>query len=64
MRHKLKDTTDTVMSVSYLDLHLVINSVGWLRSKFYEKKYDFDFPIVKYVATFQQHLHMEYISLS
>ena len=38
--------------------------------KLYDKRDDFNFPIVNfpftfvYVATFQQHLHMEYISLS
>jgi hypothetical protein len=37
------------------------------RTKLYDKSYDLNFPIVNfhlYVATFQQHLHMEYISLS
>ena len=34
---------------------------GRLRTKLYDKRDDFNFVIV---ATFQQHLHMEYISLS
>ena len=49
---EIKDTTDTDRSASYLDLHLEINSEGWLRT------------FHSYVATSQQHLHMEYISLS
>ena len=65
---EIKDTTYTDRSASYLDLHLEIDSEGRLRTKLYDKRDDFNFPIVnfpfKYVATFQQHLHMEYISLS
>jgi hypothetical protein len=63
---EIKDTTDTDRSASYLDLHLTIDSEGQLRTKFNDKRDDFNFPIVNfhsYVATFQQHLHMEYISL-
>jgi hypothetical protein len=36
------------------------------RTKLYDKRDDFNIPIVIFpfnVATFQQHLHMEYISL-
>jgi hypothetical protein len=65
---EIKDTTDTDRSASYLDLHIEIVSEGRLRTKFYDKRDDFNFPIVtfqfKCVATFHQHLHMEYISLS
>ena len=63
---EIKDTTDTYMSASHLDLHLEIDSEGQLRTKLYDKRDDFNFPIVNfhlYVATFQQHLYMEYISL-
>ena len=63
---EIKDTTDTNRSASYLDLHLEIDSEGWFRTKLYNKKDDFNFLIVNlhsYVATFQQHLHMKYISL-
>ena len=65
---EIKDTTDTDRSASYLDLHLVINSEGRLRTKLYDKRDDFNFPIVNFpfictVATLQQHLHTEYISL-
>jgi len=50
-------------SASYLDLHLEIDSEGRLRTKPYHKRDDFNLPIVNftYVASFQQHLHMEYI---
>ena len=40
-----KDTTDTVRSASYLDLHLEIDSVGRLKMKLYDKRDDFNFPI-------------------
>jgi len=36
----------TARSSSYLDLHLVINSEGRLRTKPYDKRDDFNFPIV------------------
>ena len=45
---KIKDTTDTDMSASYLDLHLGIDSEGRLRTKFYDKIYTFNFPIVNF----------------
>jgi hypothetical protein len=43
---EIKDTTDTDRSASYLDLHLEIDSEGWLRTKHYNKRYDFNFPTV------------------
>ena len=56
------------MSDSHLDLHLEFGSEGRLRMKLYDKRDDLNFPNVnfpfKYVATFQQHLHMEYIYIS
>ena len=36
------------MSASYLDLHLEIDSEGRLRSKLYDKRDDFNFPIVNF----------------
>jgi hypothetical protein len=36
------------MSASYLDLHLEIDSEGWLRTKHYDKRDDFNFPIVNF----------------
>ena len=62
---EIKDTTDTDRSASYLDLHLEIEGEGWLGTKLYDKRDDFNFPswtFHAYVAAFQQHLHMEYIS--
>ena len=64
---EIKDTTDIDRSASYLDLHLEIEGDGRLRTKLYDKRYDFNFPswtFYAYVAAFQQHLHMEYIYLS
>ena len=45
---EIKVTTDTDMSASYLDLHLEIDSEGWLRTKLYDKRVDFNFPIVNF----------------
>jgi hypothetical protein len=45
---EIKDTTDTDTSASYLDLHLEIGSEGWLRTKLYDKRDDFNFPIVNF----------------
>jgi hypothetical protein len=43
-----KDTTDTDRSASYLDLHLEIDSEGRIRTKLYDKRDDFNFPIVNF----------------
>jgi hypothetical protein len=45
---EIKDTTDTDRSISYLDLHLEIDSEGRLRIKFYDKRDDFYIPIVNF----------------
>ena len=45
---KIKDTTDTDRSASYLDLHLEIDSEGRIRTKLYDKRDDFNFPIVNF----------------
>ena len=45
---EIKDTTDTDTSASYLDLHLEIDSEGRLRTKLYDKRCDFNFPIVNF----------------
>jgi hypothetical protein len=45
---EIKDTTDTARSASYLDLHLEIGSEDRLRTKFYDKRDDFNFPIVNF----------------
>ncbi len=46
MELEIQDTTDTDRSDSYLDLQLEIDSEGRLRMKLYDKRYDFNFPIV------------------
>jgi hypothetical protein len=45
IEHEIKDTTDTDRSASYLDLHLEIDSEGRLRTKLYDKRDDFNFPL-------------------
>jgi hypothetical protein len=40
--------TYTDRSASYLDIHLEIDSEGWLRTKHYDKRDDFNFPIVNF----------------
>jgi len=45
---EINDTTDTNMSASYLDLHLEIDSEGRLRTKLYDKRNGFNFPIVNF----------------
>jgi hypothetical protein len=60
-------TTDTDRSASYLDLYLGFDREGRLRTKLYNKRDHFNFQLRTVdldVATFQQHLNMEYISLS
>jgi hypothetical protein len=44
----ITDTTNTDKSASYLDLHLEIDSEGQLRTKLYNKRDDFNFPIVNF----------------
>ena len=36
------------MSASYIDLHLEINSKGRIRTKLYDKRDDFNFPIMNF----------------
>ena len=45
---EIKDTTDTDRSASYLDLHLEIDSEVRLRTKLYDKKDYFNFPIMNF----------------
>jgi hypothetical protein len=62
-----RDTTYTIRSALYVDIHLKIDSEDRLRTKPYDKTDDFNLPIINfplYVATFQQYLHMEYIPFS
>ena len=45
---ELKDTTDTVNCVSYLDLHLEIDNQGRMNTILYDKRDDFSFLIVNF----------------
>ena len=45
---EIKDTTDTYRSASYLDLHLQIDSERRSRTKLYDKRDDFNFPIANF----------------
>jgi hypothetical protein len=45
---EIKDATYTNRSASYPDLHLEIDSEGRLRTKLYDKRDDFNFPIVNF----------------
>jgi hypothetical protein len=45
---EIRDTTNTDRSASYLDLHLEIDSQGRLRTTLYDKRDDFNFPIVNF----------------
>jgi hypothetical protein len=44
----IKYTTNTDGFASYLDLHLELDRKGRLRTKFYDKRDDFNFPIVNF----------------
>ena len=46
---EIKDTTATDGSASYLDIHLEIVSEGRLRTKLYDKRDAFNFPIVNFL---------------
>ena len=45
---EIKDTTDTDRSASYLDQHLEIDSEEWFRTNLYDKRDDFNIPIVNF----------------
>jgi hypothetical protein len=45
---EIKDTTNTYRSDSYLDLHLEIDNTERLRTKLYDKRDYFNFPIVNF----------------
>jgi hypothetical protein len=64
---EIKDTTESSISASYLDVLLNIDVDGKLAIHLYDKRDDFDFAIVTvhvHVATSHYHLHMAYISLN
>ena len=52
---EIRDTTDTDRSASYLDLHLEIDSDGRLRTKLYDKRDEFNLPIVNFPLLIEQH---------
>jgi hypothetical protein len=45
---EIKDTTDTGRPASYFDIHLEIDSEGRLRTKLYDKRDNFNFPVVNF----------------
>ena len=45
---EIKDTTNTGSPASYTDPHLDIDSKARLRTKFYDKRDDFNFPIIDF----------------
>jgi hypothetical protein len=49
---EIKDITDTDSSASYIYVHLEIGSEGWLRTKLYDKRDDFNLPIVNFPFIF------------
>ena len=64
---EIKDITNTGRLASYLDLILEIDHEGQSRTKLYDKRDYLKLPSRIFpldVATFKQHLHMEYASLS
>jgi hypothetical protein len=49
---EVRNTTDTDRSVSHLDIHIEIDSERRLRTKLYDKRDDFNFPIVNFSFIF------------
>jgi hypothetical protein len=45
---KVKETTDTASSASFLDLYLEFDDSGQLSTKIYDKRDDFNFKIINY----------------
>ena len=45
---EVNDTTDNQTSASYLDIHLEIDNGGRFKTKLYDKRDDFTFPIVNF----------------
>ena len=48
---KIKDTADAYRSASNLDLHLELDTEGRLRTQFYDKRDDINFPTVNFPFT-------------
>jgi hypothetical protein len=63
---EIKNTTECFTS-SYLDILMKLDTNGKLTTQLYDKQDDFNFPsstFFSYVAIFQFHLHMVFISRS
>ena len=45
---EIKDTTDTARSASYRDIHIENLQLHQIRIKLYDKRDDFNFPIVNF----------------
>ena len=62
---EIKDTSDIAKSASYLDLHLEIDSEVRLRTKLYDKRDYFYFPIMHFpfICGNISATHVEYIFL-
>ena len=45
---KLKETTDTASSASFLDIYLEFHDSGQLSTKIYDKRDDFNFKIINF----------------
>ena len=63
---EIKDTTDAARPALYLVLHLEIDSEIRLRTKFYDKRDDFNFPIASFPSlcnnVLAAHVYGVYIS--
>ena len=49
---EIKDTTESLHSASYLDLYLEIDKNRNLCTRLYDKRYEFDFPIVSFPSEY------------
>ena len=45
---EIKETTETSVSASYLDIYITFDSNGQLSTKLYDKRDDFDFTIINF----------------
>jgi hypothetical protein len=62
---EIKNSTDTTMSASYLDLHTELDSEGRVRAKHYDKNIIFTWwTFYLYLTQFHKHLYMKCMSLN
>jgi hypothetical protein len=52
---KVKETTDTASSASFLDLYLEFDDSGQISTKIYDKRDDFNFKIINFPKYVQQY---------